>query len=426
MSDLATHIQQTPLADTHEHLHPECEQHDPGPDILRDLFDGAYITADLVVAGASRDAVQRLVASTDRDIADRFAAVQPAWEHCRHTGYGEGVQRAARLVYGIHELTPTALAGASERNAELRRPGQRLALLRDTANLAYVQLDYATWECPVDPSGPDFFLRDLSWVSFANGEVDAQKIEMATGVAVRSPEDLRAAMAAIFARQAPRAIGVKSQHAYNRTLAWQPRDDADVAPLLECCLAGCELDQAQRVVLGDWCLACGIELAAEHNLPFKLHTGYYAGDSHMPLERTRPAHLCPLLLAYPQARFVLFHTGYPYGPEVRALAKHFPNVYVDFCWAWSIDPPATMDFFRKTIHAVPCNKLFVFGGDAAWPTQTVGYADQCRAWLTHALQAEIKDGLMTEAQAITLASRVMHENQAECFDLVGTRAALTK
>ncbi len=55
--------------------------------------------------------------------------------------------------------------------------------------------------------------------------------------------------------------------------------------------------------LGDWCWARGVEQAIEYKLPFKLHTGYYAGHSRMPIDRVRSGHLCALLARYPQARF---------------------------------------------------------------------------------------------------------------------------
>jgi hypothetical protein len=64
---------------------------------------------------------------------------------------------------------------------------------------------------------------------------------------------------------------------------------------------------------------------------------------------------------------------------------------------------------------VPANKLFVFGGDTFWPTATVAYAAQARQGLTRALQAEVDEGLLSEAEAIALASRFMFENQMECF-----------
>jgi predicted TIM-barrel fold metal-dependent hydrolase len=169
-----------------------------------------------------------------------------------------------------------------------------------------------------------------------------------------------------------------------------------------------------------------VERAIEHNLPFKIHTGYYAGHSRMPVERIRSGHLCALLARYPQARFVLMHIAYPYSDELVALAKHYPNVYVDLCWAWSIDPYTTRDFVRRMIHAVPANKLFAFGGDTAWPSAVVAYAAQARQWLTRALQAEVDDGLLTERQAIALATRMMRTNQEECFDIAGTRAAIRR
>ena len=40
-TDLARHIEETPLCDTHEHLRREPDWVDDGPDILRDLFENA-------------------------------------------------------------------------------------------------------------------------------------------------------------------------------------------------------------------------------------------------------------------------------------------------------------------------------------------------------------------------------------------------
>ncbi|MBZ0290438.1 MAG: hypothetical protein K8I30_22625, partial [Anaerolineae bacterium] len=101
---------------------------------------------------------------------------------------------------------------------------------------------------------------------------------------------------------------------------------------------------------------------------------------------------------------------------------HFPNVYVDLCWAWSINPYTAADFIRRAIHSVPINKIFAFGGDTGWPNASIAYSAQARKWLTYALQAEVDEGLLTEAEAIRVATRLMRENQAACFDLEGTRA----
>src|SRR5579859_8187286 len=98
-TDLAEHIQQTTLIDTHEHLNKETTYVERGPDILADLFDN-YVLADLVVAGAAPETVKRLTDSSDPDLTARFLGIREAWERCRHTGYGEAVRLIAAHAYG--------------------------------------------------------------------------------------------------------------------------------------------------------------------------------------------------------------------------------------------------------------------------------------------------------------------------------------
>jgi predicted TIM-barrel fold metal-dependent hydrolase len=143
----------------------------------------------------------------------------------------------------------------------------------------------------------------------------------------------------------------------------------------------------------------------------------------MPVDFIRAGHLCGLLAQYPKARFVLMHTAYPYSAELIALAKHYPNVYMDLCWAWAIDPFSTCDVIRRCLHAVPSNKIFVFGGDTGWPAASVAYAHQARRWFTRALQAEVDDSLLSEAEAIALATQLMSENQYACFKVAKKKQA---
>ena len=441
-TDLGLEISSLALVDTHEHLLAEDEWSgdnakliermkeagqsgwgDDRPDILQDLFMN-YVPSDLEVAGASRDAIQRLFDPAAGDIEFRFAGIRDAWEATRYTGYGEAVRLIARQLYGLDSITPEGLEAAQRKLEELRQPGERLRLLSEVARLDHVQIDDFEWACKPDESGPDFFLYDLSWANFANGDLKAEHIHQETGIELATLEDLREALAAIFQRYAPCAIAVKAQHAYSRTLRWQERPDEEAARALAVVLAGGEVEEATRLALGDWCWARGVELAIEHNLPFKLHTGHHAGTGQMPIDWVRAGNLCPLLARYPEARFVLMHTAYPYSDELVSIAKHYPNVWVDLCWAWSIDPFSSADFVRRFLHAVPTNKLFGFGGDTFWPTAAIAYSIQARRGLQRALEAEIAAGDLTEAEAITIAHRLMRDNQYACFDIEGTRAAI--
>src|SRR4051812_43217824 len=67
-TDLALHIHQTSLIDTHEHLGKEPDWVEEGPaDVLQDLFSN-YVPADFVSAGASPEAVRRLTDGSDPDL----------------------------------------------------------------------------------------------------------------------------------------------------------------------------------------------------------------------------------------------------------------------------------------------------------------------------------------------------------------------
>jgi predicted TIM-barrel fold metal-dependent hydrolase len=441
-TDLSLEISSIVLVDTHEHLYPEDQWAggngkliemlqqagervwgDDRPDILQDLFLN-YAPSDLEVAGASRDAIASLFDPTAGDIESRFSGISAAWDATKHTGYGAAVRLIAREIYGLDELTPERLERAQGRLEQLRQPGERLRLLKEVARLDHVQIDDFRLICEPDTSGPEFFLYDLSWANFANGDLKTDEITQETGIEVSDLEDLREAMSSLFERFAPCAIAVKSQHAYQRTLRWQERSDNEAAKALAVVLAGSEADEGTRLALGDWCLARGVELATQHSLPFKIHTGHLAGTRGMQIEQIRAANLCPLLARYPDARFVLMHTAYPYSDEVISIAKHYPNVWVDLCWAWSINPYSSTDFVRRFLHAVPANKLFAFGGDTMWPTAAVAYSIQARHGLQHALEAEVATGDLTETEAIALARRLMRENQYDCFDIEGTRAAI--
>ncbi|MBH07238.1 MAG: hypothetical protein CMJ20_13080 [Phycisphaeraceae bacterium] len=422
-TQLQDFINNTLVIDTHEHLRTEHQWVEQGPlDVLQDLFAN-YTKADLISGGASPKAARRLDDGHDPDIKNRWNGIAQAWENIRHTGYGQSVQVLAQNVYGIEEITPDALHAAQPVLESLRCNGQRLHLLHDVAKIDHVQIDDKMRTCHPDESGPDFFLSDISWVGFVSKGVDWDELEGETGICVKDLRSLRSAMEQVFARHAQRAIAVKTQHAYNRTLRWRPVCDEDADRALNEVLTNPgNVDQNGRLCLGDWCLAQAAQLAGEYHLPLKIHTGYYAGNNSMITDRIRAGHLCPLLIEYPNTRFVLMHIAYPYTEELVAMTKHFPNAWADLCWAWSVNPAASGQFVRHMIHAAPANKLSAFGGDTHWPTSAYAYCLQMRHHLARTLQAEIDDRQLTESQAIAYAQRIMFDNQVNCFEIDKTKA----
>ena len=422
-SDLVHKVLETPLCDTHEHLQRHTDFTSERVDILGALFEN-YVIADLVVAGASSEAVDDLFNPEAGSVAERFRAVEEAWSRCRHTGYGEGVRLAAEHFYGLEELTPATLTDAQGTHAELMRTRTRLQILQEDAHLDHVQIDDFTMEIVTDEEDPDYFLYDISLWDLVVGKPDADALGRLTGEAVTDLRSAEVAVAKLFERFGAEAVACKTQHAYIRTLAWQKRDRDDAARLLDRYLkTPKELTPEEHNLLGDWFLDVCSGLASEHSLPIKIHTGYYAGHSRMPLDFISCEHLCGLLAAHPDTDFVLMHNSYPYSMELAALAKHYPNAYVDMCWAWSINPLDASNFLRHAIHSVPANKVFVFGADTSWPIASYAYAMQARYWLTYTLQREVEEGHLSEREAMAYAERVMLHNQYDCFSRLQSRGA---
>ena len=421
--ELQEFVNQIEICDTHEHLWKQEKWENDKPDILCELFDN-YVRADFVSAGAPESDTNRLLDAGDPDIKARFYPVREIWKAIQFTGYGEASRLIAGRFFDIDEITTDNLVRVQETLPERWEAGDRLRILKEDGNLHHTQTDDFCWACKRDESGPDFFLYDLSWAGFCSGTFNFEKLHDETKVEVNDLDTLGEAMEALFSRYGPFAIAVKAQHAYNRTLKWEERRDSDASAVLQRLINGKELTVEEKNCLGDWCWSRGVELAIEHNLPFKIHTGYYAGNHRMPVDFIRAGNLCPLLAKYLEARFVLMHISYPYQEELIELAKHYKNVWVDMCWAWSINPNASQDFLRRYLHAAPINKLFAFGGDTMRPRAAVAYSMQARDRVTQALNDEVSERQITENQAIDIAERLLQRNQLECFDYEGRVDAL--
>ena len=74
-----------------------------------------------------------------------------------------------------------------------------------------------------------------------------------------------------------------------------------------------------------------------------------------------------LFFLYPRVKFDLFHISYPYQGELSVLAKLFPNVYVDFCWAHIVSPSVSRRTLHEFLEMVPVNKILASAAITAIP-----------------------------------------------------------
>lgn len=103
-----------------------------------------------------------------------------------------------------------------------------------------------------------------------------------------------------------------------------------------------------------------IQKATLENLPIQIHTGTFARNANN-LQNGNPLLLNNLFLEYPNSKFILFHFSFPFIREAFALAKIFPNVYLDLCWVSILSKEVAITSLKEYFDLVPVNKL-TWGG----------------------------------------------------------------
>jgi predicted TIM-barrel fold metal-dependent hydrolase len=416
-------VEQTPFIDTHEHLIEESQRLSGALD--PDLFpcdDWAllfhqYLGDDLHNAGMTADEAKRFWSSSVSP-ADKFRLLSPYWDAVRHTGYAQAVRHTIRVLYGEDDITADSVPRIAEKYRAGVRPGFYRDIIRNRANIEHCQVN-SLQRIFMETAEPGLLAQDLGFVELARcNQADLEQVEKETGRTIRTLDGWLEAIDAYFARYGPRAVALKNQSAYSRRLDYEavPKERAAAAfgnLVSPWRAAGTDSAKALHDFLFRYCLG----KAAAYGLPVKLHTGYYAGRDAMPLSRLRKnaGDVSRLLQEFPQTKFVLMHIGYPYQDEYIALAKHYRNAYVDMCWAWIINPAASVRFLKEFLMGAPANKLFTFGGDYIVAENIVGHSVIARRGIARALTELVAEGWLKRDEVPALAARIMNGNARATF-----------
>ena len=425
------------LVDTHEHIMLEAERNECAVDFSY-LF-AHYNSSDLISAGLSprmmeairlpmypvrveiykRRKVRRIIPEPERvdmSLDERWQAMEPFWEMIRNTAYAKQTLITIRDIFGIDDLNRNTYRQLSEAIAKSRKPGWYRHVMREKANIAVSIVDWQSTDLQ-----PDIFVPTMRLDHFVGvlSRADLGILEGESGITIHSLDDLVKAMrTALEGYVARGTVAVKSALAYNRVLKYDKvsRHEAEIAFNRIASHLGEGLAWLEAKPLQDYMMHQVIRAAIEVGLPIQIHTGLQEGNENI-ITNADPTHLVNLFIEYKEAKFDLFHGGYPYVHEWATLAKYFANVTADITWLPIISPEMARRLLHELIETVPGNKIMAFGGDSMTVEMAYGHAVMTRQVVARVLSEKVDEGYLSEDEAVALARRMLRDNPASLYKL---------
>lgn len=414
-------LEEVRLVNTHEHIIPEAERVSQHVDFF--TLAGHYAINDVISAGLPPDSLA-LVRDEKASAGERWRAFEPFWKQARFTGYGQSLQIAMRDIYGIEEVSGTTLSTINDRIRGQNKPGLYQKILIDRAKIRFSVLDDYWNPVPVKPDARFFvYARKFDRFVTPGTRGNVEELERITDVSITSLAGLKRAMEKSFQQSlAAGMVAVKSTLAYRREILYAEVDQADAERAFKALMAGERVMPKgfrQRVKrpfrqMEDHLFHHLIQLADAHNIPVQIHTGLHAGNGNF-ITNSNPTLLTNLFFLFPKVKFDLFHLSYPYQGELSILAKLFPNVHVDFCWAHIISGSLSRRALHEMMETVPINKIFGFGGDYRYPELSYAHAKMARRNITQVLTEKVESGFCTEDEALEIGRMLLHDNPAQLF-----------
>ena len=432
--DLREYLNGIRMVDTHEHLDTEQECIDGHVDFGRLFLH--YANCDLVSAGCPPQDIETLQNDARMSPSDKWRLIEPYWPYMRGTGYGRCLEIAIRDLYGLEELSGGTVEVLSERMSSARnkgfyreifdRAGIAVALWNRTERLAPIP---RMWSPEYDDT---LFVQDLL---SPHVMLDRQRLSQRHetpveqwyenwGREILCLDDYLGAIEERFSAYAAGASALKFHIAYFRPLAFADRSRGEIEPLFNQ-LLNCGWERnvglptlSEMYAIQDYLVHFSIRQCAKYDLAVKFHTGLQEGNGNT-ITNSRAALLSNLFFKYPNVRFDIYHISYPYQEELVTLVKNFPNVAVDFCWMWIVNPAAARRALSDFLDAVPANKIHGFGGDFIFIEGSYGHAVMAKDNVARVLAGKVSEGSMKPERARQVAAWILRENAIRWFGLKG-------
>jgi hypothetical protein len=200
-------------------------------------------------------------------------------------------------------------------------------------------------------------------------------------------------------------VALKSALAYDRPIAFEMTGKS----LAEKALKKEDPDEEDTRHFGDYILHQICRIAQERGIPFQIHTGLGL------LWGSNPMNFEPVIRAYPNLSFVLFHGGYPWCHVIGGLLHNYPNVHADLVWLPLISPTAAVSALHEWLEVSNSIYRLQWGSDCKTPEESYGATLAFRHVLFTVLSQKIDAGYLDLDDALHILHLVGLENAKSLY-----------
>lgn len=353
-------------------------------------------------------------ATTDEE---RWERLKPVLEKARNVSYWRHNLTVYRELFGLEdpELTDESWKQVNEAiRARTQDPSWYDHVTGDVCQLE-TQVRNIPWFEDWEPEYFTAILR-MEQALELHGQGTRKGLEGYLGTSIDSLKAAKRALADLTERYVQQgAIGIKLAHAYGRTLHSLPVAEDRATWIFDRALQNQKLTASEVRELQDHLIFYLADLADQIKLVFQIHTGVQGNWGHIP--NSDPLLLIPLLKAFPNVRFDLFHAGYPYSRMLGMLGKHYPNVWLNMAWMYVISIAASRQLLSEWIDLVPGYRILGFGSDVGFPEMIYGHLKMARSCVADVLASKVEKDFLSEEEALHLARGLFRDNAMEFYGL---------
>jgi hypothetical protein len=424
--EIKKHVECMRIIDTHEHLPPERERTTEEVDVLATFYQ-YYASSDLISAGMPEEEFLKIW-DTSRTLDERWEIFEPWWERTGNTAYARALEIAARDLYGVEGISSDTYEVLSRRMRERNREGLYPWVLKERCNIEISILDMGLYDVDRSLFAPVLHFNDMLR---ATDRAAIEDIGRSEGGPIHTLSDLCNAARARFDRLQGSVVAVKIPTAYERPIFFEKTSFSEAEEAfnkiyrtrlfrrMEVPPKGdkrvpAHVGAEELLPLQDYLVHLIVGEAESRRLPIQIHTGLQEGNENI-VTHSKPTLLVNLFMEYRDAKFDIFHGGWPYSSELGALAKNFPNVYIDMCWMHVISDGMARTALSEWLDEVPASKIMGFGGDYAFVEGVYGHAVMAKENIARVLASKVEERAFSLEEAKKYASWLLRDNPLRLF-----------